>query len=400
MLILSTIFIGCTNEKNPIGITESNLIPIEGTIDSLTTYFSYKDEFDVNGDNYKLLIGVNNSIESKAILSFSNFPENLDTIENATLKIISDLKPYGELTIDVNKLTETFNEDEANWDNSAEDTPWEADFTTDALIESVTYVDTIGLLGDTLTFDIPAEAILNWQEGELEDYNLILSSLSENYIEIFSSENVKRPVLEFTYTVIDDDTEHTYTGNPRIDTSLLNDLVPEEVTWEKLEFKNLPPVKSFMKFDIDYNSFVDQNGAILSESELEHTTINEAYIRLYLKENSFFDNSLAIYLTAFRVTNEISQAEVITSDAIEYFANTGTSTTVFSSDSEENQYIDIKITPILQGFVSQKKENYGIVIGSSYESDNFNSVEFFGNENEELKPQVHFTYTIPYLLEN
>ena len=156
-------------------------------------------------------------------------------------------------------------------------------------------------------------------------------------------------------------------------------------------------MRSFLKFNVDTNNFLNQNGQALSEFEIKHLTVNNAYLRLYIKNFSFLPESRLLYITPFRVKTEVTETSIIDSDNMEYLINTGTSLTTIKAEPDTTQYIDVKITPILQGLISGEKDNFGIVLRSSYQSSNFDQVEFYGKDeqDETLRPKVHFVYTLP-----
>jgi len=157
------------------------------------------------------------------------------------------------------------------------------------------------------------------------------------------------------------------------------------------------PRRSFLKFDVDTANLVDQTGNPLDEFQIKHLTVNKAYLRLYLKENSFFTGKRNSYLSAYRVTKEIDGHQAIGKDNLEYLVNSGTASKIFIAEADTTQFIDVKITPLMQGFISGEKENFGIVLRSPYQSTNFDVMEFHASDAEDvtLRPKVHFIYTLP-----
>ncbi|MFA7058088.1 MAG: DNRLRE domain-containing protein, partial [Candidatus Cloacimonadales bacterium] len=207
----------------------------------------------------------------------------------------------------------------------------------------------------------------------------------------------KVPVLRFDYNITTDNEEREYKRNCFKDTYIVNDKQDEALTWDNIEYSNMLPRRSFLKFDVDTANLVDQTGNSLDEFQIKHLTVNKAYLRLYLKENSFFTGKRNSYLSAYRVTKEIDGHQAIGKDNLEYLVNSGTASKIFIAEADTTQFIDVKITPLMQGFISGEKENFGIVLRSPYQSTNFDVMEFHASDAEDvtLRPKVHFIYTLP-----
>jgi hypothetical protein len=404
LLVLMTfalLFSACTTKENAINITQSNLYPLAGEIDSLSNEFSFRDEISVNGENYKLLVSNTEELESQAILSFAYLPDNVEYITDATLTIYSDLKPAGDMEFKIKRLEQEYLESEANWEEASSGIAWDPELIFDSDIESIVSSDTIGTAVDSLVFTLSNEEIKTWTENDQSLFSLILYTESDNYIELYSSEHTKGPILTFNYKLNSDATDledRVYERNSFKDTSIINDKLGTDQTWNNvMKINNLPPTRSFLKFDVNTDDLINQDGEELTDFQIEHLTINSAYLRLYIKDYSYLPTSRLLYLTPFRVTSEVSEEEVIDSDNLEYLINTGTSVSTIIAEADTTQYIDVKITPIVQGFISGEKDNFGIVMRSSYQSTNFDWVEFWGKDasDENLRPKVHFVYTLP-----
>lgn len=404
LLVLMTfalLFSACTNKENAINITQSNLYPLAGEIDSLSNEFSFRDEISVNGENYKLLVSNTEELESQAILSFAYLPDNVEYITDATLTIYSDLKPAGDMEFKIKRLEQEYLESEANWEEASSGIAWDPELIFDSDIESIVSSDTIGTAVDSLVFTLSNEEIKTWTENDQSLFSLIIYTESDNYIELYSSEHTKGPILTFNYKLNSDATDledRVYERNSFKDTSIINDKLGTDQTWSNvMKINNLPPIRSFLKFDVNTDDLINQDGEELTDFQIEHLTINSAYLRLYIKDHSYLATSRLLYLTPFRVTSEVSEEEVIDSDNLEYLINTGTSVSTIIAEADTTQYIDVKITPIVQGFISGEKDNFGIVMRSSYQSTNFDWVEFWGKDasDENLRPKVHFVYTLP-----
>lgn len=399
-LSFTLLFLGCTNKDNKINITNSGLTPLAGEISSISEQFSFRDTISVNGENYKLFVSNTEEIESQAILSFAYLPENVEYITDPTLTIYADVKPAGIMEFKLKLLEQEYLESSANWNEASSGVAWDEELLFDSQVQPVISADTISTTVDSLVFNLSEEEILNWTEKDQSLFSLLIYTESDNYIELFSSEHSKPPVLKFNYKLNSDAAsvdDREYNRNSFKDTSKILDKGDTQETWSnKLEFSNLPPKKSFLKFEVDTDILVNQDGEQLTDFQKKHLTVNSAYLRLYIK-NSTFNGSRTIYLTPFIVKSEITEPTVIDSDNMEYLINTGTSTATLVSEPDSTQFIDLKITPILQGYISGEKDNFGLVFRSSYQSTNFDGVEFYGSdaEDETLRPKVHFVYTLP-----
>lgn len=401
LLSFTLIFLGCTDKDNGINITQSNLHPLSGEIDSISTNFSFKDELAVNGENYKLFVSNTPELESQAILSFAYLPDNVEYISDASLTLYSDLKPAGEMEFKLKILEQDYLEKSATWDEASEGVVWDQELIFDSVVEPLTFADTIATKVDSLVFNLSNEEIKTWTENDLTLFSIIVYTDSENYIEIFSSEHSKKPVLKFNYKLNSDasaEEVRVYNRNSFKDTSIIRDKEETDLTWGNcLKIYNLPPVRSFLKFEVDPTKLLNQELEELSDFQLNHLTVNNAYLRLYVKNYSFFEGSRLVYITPYRVTREFTEPTVITPDDLEYLVNTGPSVSTIKAEADSVQFVDVKITPILQGIISGKKENYGLVLKSSYQSTNFDKVEFWGNDAEDItkRPKVKFVYTLP-----
>lgn len=397
LLICALTILACTTKDNKINIINSDLYPISGSVNSFTDYYSFRDEVSVNGENYKLLVSNTEEVESQALLSFAYLPKDLFSVSNATLTIYSDLKPGGEMVFQVKEVLQDYLEGEANWEEARKGTIWDPEKIITTGIEPVTHIDTIGTKLDSLHFNIPGEEILAWAEKELSLYSLLIYTESDNYIELFSSESAKVPVLKFNYTTTTSNEVKEYKRNCFKDTYLVNDKQDLNLTWDNLEYSNMLPRKSFLKFEIDSDNLTNEEGEPLTEFQFKHLTVNKAYLRLYLKDHSFFTGKRNSYLSAYRVISPVEEHVPLETSDLEYLVNTGTSTKVFSAEADTTQFIDVKITPLIQGFISGKKENHGIVLKSAYQSTNFDSMQFYTPDaaEEALRPKIYFIYTLP-----
>jgi len=403
-LSFTLLIFGCSDKENSLNIIQSDLQPIANQIDSISQQFSFRDEVSVNGENYKLLISNTQEVESQAIISFAYLPENVEYINNATLTLYSDLKPVGNMEFKIKRLEQDYIESEANWEQASEGITWEDSLLFDSATPIVTHTDTIATSLDSLVFQIPEDEILAWTEKDLNLFSLIIYTESENYIEIYSSEHSKNPVLKFNYRLNSETEEEEYNRTAFKDTFIININEDADQFWDNtLEFSNMLPKKSFLKFDVEPHDFVNPFDEDLDEEDInyriKHLTVNNAYVRLYIniEESSFFSGTRIISITPFRVNSEVTEAGVIDSENLEYLVNSGTTTKSILSEPDSTQYIDLKITPILQGIISGERENYGIVLRSSNQSRNFDAIKFYGMdaEDESLRPKVHFVYTLP-----
>lgn len=403
LVSLTLIIFGCTDKENTIGITQSDLHPLAGQINSLTDEFSFRDEVSVNGENYKLLVSNTEEIESQAIVSFAYLPDNVEYITDASLTLYSDLKPYGEMEFKLMRLEQDYLESQANWDQASEGIAWEDSLRFISNTPFVTHIDTIASSIDSLVFDIPEEEILTWTQNDLSLLSFIIYTESDNYIEIYSSEHSRNPTLKFNYKLNSDADEmddREYNRSAFKDTYIVNDKEGGDQTWaNSIEISNMLPKKAFFKFELNPNDLVNQNGDQLTAFQKDHLTVNNAYVRFYINklESSFFGTTRAISLTPYRVKIDFTEAAIIDNDNLEYLINTGTSLATIVADPDSTQYIDVKITPILQGIISGEKENYGIVLRSTNQSRNFDAIKLYGKdaEDESLRPKVKFVYTLP-----
>ena len=403
-LSFALIIFGCTDKENTLGITQSDLYPIAGQINSITEQFTFRDEVSVNGENYKLLVSNTEEVESQAIISFAYLPDNVESITNASLTIYTDLKAPGDLELKFKRLEQDYLEASATWEQAEEGQDWDSDLIFDSETPSMVLTDTIATSIDTLVFDLSEEEILTWTQQDLSLLSFIIYTESDNYLEIYSSENSLNPKLKFTYVLNSETQEREYDRNAFKDTSIINDKQGADQTWSNtLEISNMLPKRSFLQFDVEPIDLINPFDEDLQDEDItfriNHLTVNEAIIRLYFnkEESSFFGDTRTISLTAFRVKSEVTEPKIIDSDDMEYLINTGTSTKTIVSDVTTLDSIDVKITPILQGFISGEKENFGIALRSNNQSRNFDAVKFYGMDadNEDLRPKVKFIYTLP-----
>ena len=225
-LSFTLLIFGCNDKDNTINITQSDLHPIAGQIDSISEQYSFRDEISVNGENYKLLVSNTTELESQAILSFAYLPDNVEYINNATLTLYSDLKPYGDMVFKLKLLEQEYLESEANWEEASSGIAWDPELIFDSEIEAIVFSDTIGTTIDSLVFNLSNDEIKTWTENDQSLFSLIIYTESDNYIEIYSSEHSKNPVLKFNYKLNSDATDledREYERNSFKDTSIIND---------------------------------------------------------------------------------------------------------------------------------------------------------------------------------
>ncbi len=389
----------CNNKENNIGITQSDLIPMAGQIDSFSQEFSFRDSISVNGENYKLLVANTQEVESQAIVSFAYLPDNVEYIADATLTFYTDLKPEGDMEFKIKRIEQDYLESQATWQEASEGETWDEDLIFESITPAVTLTDTVAGRIDSLVFNLPVEEIKTWTETDQALFTLMVYTESNNYIELYSSENSKNPILNFKYMLNSETEEKEYSRNAFKDTYIVNDKLGLEQVWAPMiSLSNMTPKRAFLKFDLDTNLILNQEGDNLTQFQKDHLTVNSAYIRLYVKNFSFFDGNRSVYITPYRVMEEVTDIAMIDKiNNLEYLNNTGTSVATIESAPDSTQYVDVKITPILQGFISGEKDNFGIVMTSSYQSTNFDAIEFYGKEaeDESLRPKVHFVYTLP-----
>jgi hypothetical protein len=262
--------------------------------------------------------------------------------------------------------------------------------------QSFTITDTISTSGTQIKIPIPLEALEQWtSEADTLGLTLAIKTGEDSYIEIKSLESGSGPKLRFLYrTNEEEQTEKKYEQYCTKDSYRIDDDIAPILT-DQWVLSNIPPSRLFLYFPLDYLLFQDEEGNPLNEIQLKRTTINRADLIFYVKENPYYDTSTQYSIRADRVNDslDISEAIAISDDQL---ASGITTQSYIRGDS-----LIVNITPLIQAYTSQDKENYGIVIRSMQELKNYGKIEFwhFNDSNipPEKKPKLRVTYTPPFL---
>ncbi|MCB5245563.1 MAG: hypothetical protein WC179_04785 [Candidatus Cloacimonadaceae bacterium] len=403
LLLVATLFFAillssCIKGHNPTGNNWSNVRPMTYTTTlNVVAGYSFPGTVSIKGTETSLVCGNYNNIESVAFMRFTNLPSVEDfhipaAYQDSTyLSLVLTRKfptSNNPVELKVYKLNQSWAADSTNLiqdSNLTLITP-----------QSFTITDTISTSGTQIKIPIPLEALEQWtSEADTLGLTLAIKTGEDSYIEIKSLESGSGPKLRFLYrTNEEEQTEKKYEQYCTKDSYRIDDDIAPILT-DQWVLNNIPPSRLFLYFPLDYSLFQDEEGISLNEIQLKRTTINRADLIFYVKENPYYDTSTQYSIRADRVNDslDISEAIAISDDQL---ASGITTQSYIKGDS-----LIVNITPLIQAYTSQDKENYGIVIRSMQELKNYGKIEFwhFNDSNipPEKKPKLRVTYTPPFL---
>lgn len=394
MLVLLASFSACTKKDNLTGDNWSGISPITIIDSTFTDGYSYPVEGSVKGTEPVLLCANYMQKQAYTVIRFTGMPDpaNLDTVGNATLKIVALRRsPFarGSISVDVFKLNQ-------NWVADSTAVIDNANIALTALNTSPIMVpDTLATAGDTLSITIPANDIRNWKTEDITGFNVVIRTQSDGFVEFRSIESGNGPLLTFEYKLNGESNDRTYNMRAIMD-SYKVEAPAFEILPSAWKLQNISPSRLYMKFALDEGKFVDNSGNTLSALQLKRVTINKAEIVLYIKDNPYY-NAISYSILANNVLRDSITVPIsLTNNESELIAFTPTSTGIISGDS-----LRINITPIVQAITSQDRPNRGLILRSLHEMINLGELEFWHFMDAALpagkEPKLIITYTPPYL---
>lgn len=400
LLLAGVIATGCTKKDNLTGNNWSGIDTLSVT-DTLNIGFGYSYPADepvkIKGTEAKLLAANERSATSISYLRFTGLPAsrtiNSIVSDSCYIKIkllkSSDLN-RNPLVISLHKVNKALPD--------TIDAALAAEIIAEPLA-SYTLGDSISVAGKEIKFGLDTGDLIPWEtETDSTGWNLALK-IDNGWVEIASNETVNGPKLNLRYKTSEEGAWNDVSKKPDRDTYFLE--APEGMASETWKIDNLTSTRLYIKYSLQdtlNTMFRDNEGNLLSLTELKRMTVNKAVLVLHVKPNTntYYTGSTTFSLYPFNVVKE-GISGITNLVKADYEQILGTSA---SEKTVENDQVEIDITPLIQAYTSGDKEPLGIMIQSLQERQNFGYLEFYDNLSatpSDKLPYVRIIYTPPFL---
>ncbi len=409
IMIISLISIGCTQKDNIVGTGGlGGNVPLNATLDhdSFSEIYSYEDSCSYNNSTI-MSFGKYSEETSYSLLRFTNLPDSSYEISSVNISLeIKDRHNFDivdNTTLKLAKINDIQWLENATWWISSDSTEWtgehfsELDY-TELLPEDYEVVSE----NDSINITLDPVILEEWINEDVNSSLVIYSDADDSFMEIYTSEysDDKYPILTFEYRETEEDTLVTETIATCYDCAIYEIDNNYEKWQDELKLSNIQPINIFTKFDLDAleSAFVDALPADYEIANadtvlfLQRITINKAELILSNDGVNAYplDGSISIiplFVTADTINTDFPEIPLLTNDDISdlYISNT--------TDTLNSEHFTIDITKVVQYYISNEYENYGIVLKSLNVNDNFIHTEF------DLEPEINIIFTPPYLEE-
>jgi hypothetical protein len=152
--------------------------------------------------------------------------------------------------------------------------------------------------------------LIPWEtETDSTGWNLALK-IDNGWVEIASNETVNGPKLNLRYKTSEEGTWNDVSKKPDRDTYFLE--APEGMASETWKIDNLTSTRLYIKYSLQdtlNTMFRDNEGNLLSLTELKRMTVNKAVLVLHVKPNTntYYTGSTTFSLYPFNVVKEGDQ---------------------------------------------------------------------------------------------
>ena len=294
-ILLTINIISCTNKNSFTGFPGSKIDFYEITLPDSCIEISYTwgDSIKPYISNSKLVLGSYDNIETRVLTRFVNIPKNISNISNVKLYFTTYKNLLeNETEISVHKITKTWNENQAGWENNTNTSQWEnegADFDTEEITSF--FIQKTRL--DSVIVNLPSSIIEYWIENDSLNYGLLLKEKypqrNTQFVELYSTEtysNITAPILEFDYEK-ENGTSATYKSRAYQDTFIHNASQFTEIDHDVLSLWNIEPKAIAIKINLPIESFIEIDQNISNEDDMRHVTINRADLVLTKTDEDF-----------------------------------------------------------------------------------------------------------------
>lgn len=397
LVILALMMAGCIKKGNPTGNNWSDVRPITVTepLDMIAGY-SFAGSAEITGTESSLLCGNYDGIESVAFMRFTGLP-NPGTFHIPTayqdstflsLTLTRRSTPQGNpINLTIYKLNQA-------WAADSTDLIQDANLIEISNIE-MTIPDSISTMGTEIKIPIPIDEIETWQtSSDSLGMTLAIRTMSGFWMETMSLETGRGPQLNFLYRL--DEATNTddsrYEQRPTRD-SYRVDSDEAPLLTNRWIVGNINPSRIYMDFAIDNSWFKDMRGNVMDSLSRKRTTINQARLILYVKDNPYYTGSRTYKLRADRMNDSLDITQPVEIE------DSRLATGIPTEQLVRGDSLVVDITPIIQAYSSGDKIPYGIVIRSLQEMINYGKIEFwhFEDASANKRPKLRLTYTPPFL---
>lgn len=292
----------------------------------------------------------------------------------------------------MHKITKTWNENQAGWENNTNTSQWEnegADFDTEEITSF--FIQKTRL--DSVIVNLPSSIIEYWIENDSLNYGLLLKEKypqrNTQFVELYSTEtysNITAPILEFDYEK-ENGTSATYKSRAYQDTFIHNASQFTEIDHDVLSLWNIEPKAIAIKINLPIESFIEIDQNISNEDDMRHVTINRADLVLTKTDEDFPFTNAKHKVTTYFLNSDL--------DNQSYFDKGNLLIAHTTTDTLKNNTLNLNITAPVQAYVSKLKPNNGLIIKSDYQGMDFSRINFFGMnaENTENQPKINIKFS-------
>jgi len=415
ILVVMLMFIllsGCSNRKNVIG-EDTEIQPHILTIaseDIIEYSYSYQNNPTPFLRNNKSIVGKFLHNESLTLYRFANLPDSGFVATEEPAELVINIKSHYNsegLILHLGLIKQQWNHIHATWEYAEEDIAWNESWIDYHNLDILEISNQVSESDSTVVFTFPSSLIQDIVEGwiveERESYGLALfaetsASVDNRYLEFWSRETVDAPRLQFEYHPAADDTTVVEYNRIPIQETFINSEIIEEAQFlgEEMVLANLAPIRTVLKLNIEEEFF----DPLPADGDLKKITVNKAELFLFRQEN---EENYHFAETLFEIYPYILQEEFIPeefdesiNDKMEVVSPSYTSVLNSAADS-----VAVNITSIVQSYVSELRDNKGIVLRSSLENKDNSFVSFHNqmSPEEDKRPYLRIIYTLPFTQE-
>lgn len=404
-------FSGCTKKTNLTGTnwSESDAITFQDA-DALISGFSYPaDSLDSVLTNRKtLLVGRWNGSEARSILRFTNLPAdstiaNLNNFSEPTLELVLLRSSVYETHPIKLKFFKVLGEYQANpFDITQED--------LQEISQAATAVDHTVISSDTLRIALPYDLLQHWQtDADSTGLNIMVQASAEagytdGFVEIRLSSGNSGSILSYKFKEFPSAVDYSEFSRYASKNDYYMSHEDAPIVPGEWKISNYQPQRIFVDLQPDMTKFKNADGLTLSAANLKRVSINKAELVLYIKKDPLsLRNAISYEISPLMLKARPESPQVIATPDMfrpSFFAP------LVNLASFESDSLVVDITPIMQGYVSQKTfadgtliTPQGIVLMSKYERKDFGEIEFYHplSAPQQKKPYIRVKYTPPFL---
>ena len=415
LLLLSCIFISCTNENTPFGYPGSNTEYLQTILpDSLITdIYTYRDSVDTyaktadflmrtyheTARNNKLILGNYQGADIRTLIRFTTLPTDSSFIKDPTITLFVN-KVVNSIDIKIRIApidSVVFYDNTATWEQWGRlpGNRWKTPGGDYSLEKSQTVAITASDSLSSIEFTIDSDLAKQWiaasnrrEWDKIYGLLIMVENVSDSFIEIFSTNSLtRRPEIRFTYPdeeiVRRDATYSTFIHNKKNETA--DDIKTG------LYIANIAPRSIFVELaDLEKLFTVFISEQIRCQQDLPKINIIQASLILSIdSENKMWTNNNIYYNSAipFDDYGDIKTTFPPKYNEMWHYSR--------YHESTDNDKISLNISTPIQFILSGNRPNNGICIVNNQRNMDFSHINFYGMDaTEDLRPKIVIKYSV------